>query len=105
MGSWIRGVVGPWDDAHAKHVRATDCPWFLHRPFRHKKQTNKPKQARKFLTSIMIKHHPEEVISTSTSSDEEEAASSGKGSLDSLEARCVRACVPTCIFVCPSRVG
>lgn len=37
----------------------------------------------------MIKHHPEEVISTSASSDDEEAASAKRGSLDSLEARCV----------------
>lgn len=45
-------------------------------------------QARKFLTSIMIKQHPEEVISTSASSDED-AVSAKRGSLDSLEARCV----------------
>lgn len=37
----------------------------------------------------MIKHHPEEVISTSASSDDEDAARAKRGSLDSLEARCV----------------
>lgn len=64
-------------------------------------------QARKFLTSIMIKHHPEEVIahtsasssSSSASFDDEATAGSGgdggakRGSLDSMEARCVRLCL------------
>lgn len=67
----------------------------------HNNATQRQTQARKFLTSLMIKHHPEEVIATHTHGGSSEMEEEAAASLDSFEARCV-ACFLVLWFVVPS---